>query len=144
LREFGTVTGVSGGRITVAVKRTAACDRCGKCRHAHITFSDDNTLVVEAIPVGDVRPGDLVELEMTGQDYVRLSFLVYVLPLLGGGAGLGLGWLLGRVLGNPGLWGGVFALGSLALSFLWLNQYDKSAAKTGRYLPVARPVRNDY
>ena len=144
MRELGRVTGVSGGRITVAVKRTAACERCGKCRHAHISFGADNTLIVEAVPVGEVKPGDLVELEMTGRDYLKLSFIIYLLPLLGAGAGLGIGYLLGRVLGNGGLWGGVFALGFLATSFLWLNQYDKSAAKTGRYLPVARPVRDDY
>jgi len=101
-------------------------------------------LIVEAVPLGEVKPGDLVELEMTGRDYLRLSFLMYVLPLLGAGAGLGIGYLLGRALGNPGLWGGVFALGFMAGSFLWLSQYDKAAAKTGRYLPLARPVREDF
>ncbi|HHY75269.1 MAG TPA: SoxR reducing system RseC family protein [Firmicutes bacterium] len=143
MKEFGRVTGVSGGKITVAVKRTAACERCQQCRHAHIGFGENEMLIVEAVPVGDVKPGDLVELEMTGRDYLRLSFLVYVLPLLAAGAGLGIGYLLGRAMGNPGLWGGVFAIIGMAGSFLWLNQYDKAAARTGRYLPLARPVREE-
>ena len=144
MKEFGRVTGVSGGRITVAVKRTAAGDRCGRGRHAHIGFGENESLIVEAVPVGEVKPGDLVELEMHARDYLRLSFLMYLFPLLGAGAGLGIGYLLGRTLGTPGLWGGVFAVGFLAGSFLWLNLYDKAAAKTGRYLPIARPVQEEY
>lgn len=142
MKEIGTVVGVKDGKISVSVKRTAACERCGKCRHAHIAFGDNSTLTIEAIPVSQVKIGDLVELEMTGQDYLWLSFLVYMLPLLGTGAGFAVGWLLGRALGNANLWGGIFAAGALALSFFWLHQYDKSAGKTGRFLPLARPVED--
>lgn len=143
MKEIGTVVGVSDGKISVSVKRSAACEKCGRCSHSHITFADNSTLTVEAISTGDVKPGDLVELEMTGQDYLRLSFLVYVLPMIGTGIGFAVGWFLGRILGNATLWGGIFAVGTFALSFFWLHHYDKVATKTGRYLPLARPLRDN-
>lgn len=142
MKEIGTVVGVDGDRISVSVKRSAACEKCGKCQHAHITFGNNSNLIVEAISTSAVKPGDLVELEITGQDYLRLSFLLYVLPLLGTGVGFALGWFLGRLLGNATLWGGVFGVVSFGLSYLWLHHYDKAAAKTGRFLPLARPLRD--
>jgi positive regulator of sigma E activity len=79
---------------------------------------------------------------METAEFLRASFLVWMLPLLAAGAGLGLGWMLGNVLGNGSLWGAAFSLASFALSFLWLHEYDKSSRKSGRYLPVARSVRD--
>lgn len=142
MREIGRVVSVEGGRITVSVRRTDACERCGKCSHAHVRFGNDNDIIVEAIPVGDVQPGELVELEMEGRDYVKLSFIVYMVPLLSAFGGFGLGWILGGMLQSPVIWGTVLGIAGLALSFFWVNQYDKGAQKTGRYLPLARPIRD--
>ena len=142
MKEIGRVVSVQGGRLTVSVKRTEACDRCGKCSHAHVTFGNDNHIIVEAVPLGDVQPGELVELEMEGRDYVRLSFIVYIVPLLGAFLGFGFGWFLGGMLQSPVLWGTILGIGGLALSFFWVSQYDKGAQKTGRYLPLARPLRD--
>jgi len=141
VKEYGTAVSVSGNRVIIAMKRTAACDRCGRCSHPHIAFGDNSQLTIEAIALGEIRPGDTVEVEMEGRDFLAASFLVWGLPLVAGLVGLGIGVVLGRSLGNPGVWGAVFALGSVAVSFFWLHQYDKSAQKTGRYLPVARSLR---
>ena len=142
MKEYGTAVSVSGSKVTVSIKRTAACEKCGKCSHAHVIFSDNSQLTIEAVAVGDIRPGDTVELEMDSRDFLQASFLVWGLPLVAGGVGLGIGMALGRIIGNKGLWGAVFALSSVALSFYWLHQYDKSSQKSGRYLPLARSVRD--
>lgn len=142
MREVGRVVSVQGGRITVSVRRTEACERCGKCSHAHVSFGNDNDIIVEAVPLGDVAPGEYVELEMEGRDYVKLSFIVYMVPLLCAFGGFGLGWFLGGMLESPVVWGTVLGLGGLTLAFYWVNQYDKGAQKTGRYLPLARPLRD--
>ncbi len=142
VKEYGTAMGVQGGRVTVSIKRTAACEKCGRCSHPHVAFGDSSTMTIEAVPVGDIHPGDTVELEMDTGEFLKASFLVWLLPLLAAAAGLGLGWMLGTVLGNGSLWGTVFSLASFALSFFWLHQYDKSSRKSGRYMPLARPVRD--
>ncbi|MGI6644004.1 MAG: SoxR reducing system RseC family protein [Bacillota bacterium] len=144
MREIGTVVSVGERRITVSVKKTDACASCRQCSHAHVAFGDNDTLVIEALPVGEVKPGDKVELEMTNKDYLRLSFLIYIVPVLALLGGLGLGWLLGSLLEKASLWSAVFGIGSLGLSFLWLHNYDKAARQTGRYLPIARPYSTSF
>lgn len=142
MKEYGRAVSVAGNRVTIAMKRTAACDNCGRCSHPHIAFGDNTDLIIEAISLGPIKAGETVEVEMESRDFLAASFLVWGLPLLSGGVGLGLGMLLGRMLGNGAIWGGVFAIGSLAASFYWLHQYDRTSQKTGRYLPVARAVKD--
>lgn len=142
MKEYGTAIKVQGRTVTVSVRRTAACDRCGRCSHPDIVFGDNGTLIVEAVPIGEVKPGDVVELEMDTGEFLKASFLIWMLPLVSAGAGFGLGYLIGRSTGNGGLWGSVFALFSAALSFLWLHEYDKSSRGSGRYLPYARSLRD--
>jgi len=142
VKEYGTAIGIQGSRVTVSVKRTAACDRCGRCSHPHVVFGDNSTMNIDAISVGEIRPGDTVELEMGTGEFLEASFLVWVLPLLAAGIGFGLGWGIGSVAGSGSLWGTVFSVTSFALSFFWLHQYDKSSRKTGRYLPIARAVKD--
>lgn len=141
MKEYGTAVSVKGNRVTISMKRTAACEKCGRCTHPHIGFGDNSQLIIEAIALGEIRPGDTVEVEMDSRDFLAASFLVWGLPIAAGLVGLGVGVMLGRSLGNPGIWGAVFALGSVAASFFWLHQYDKSAQRAGRYLPVARSLR---
>ena len=142
MKEYGTAIKVQGRTVTVSVKRTAACAKCGRCSHPDITFGDNGTLIVEAVPVGEVRPGDVVELEMDTGEFLKASFLVWMLPLLSAGAGFGVGYFIGRGAGTGSLWGVVFAFFSAALSFFWLHEYDKSSRRAGRYLPLARSLRD--
>ena len=142
MKEYGTAIKVQGRKVTVSVKRTAACDRCGRCSHPDIAFGDNGTLIVEAISEGEIRPGDVVELEMDTGEFLKASFLVWMLPLLSAGAGFGIGYVIGSSAGNGGLWGTVFSLAAAAVSFFWLHEYDKSSQRAGRYLPYARPLRD--
>lgn len=141
MKEIGTAISVDGGKVTVSVKRSAACDSCGRCSHAHIVFGDNSNLIFEAVSAGDIKPGDTVEIEMDSGDVLKASFLVWLLPVVAVGAGYLTGWLLGGAIGNGSIWGTVFAVGSGTLSYFWLHQYDKSSRRAGRYLPLARPVR---
>ncbi len=141
MKEIGTVVSVKGNSITVNVKRKAACSGCGRCG-GHLSFGGDS-MIIEAVKTGDPKPGDLVELELQDVDYLRVSFLVYGLPLLSAGAGYAGGWFLGKMLGNASVWAWVFALGGFALSFAWLRNYDIGLREVGKYKPVARPLRED-
>lgn len=137
MKEVGKVISVDGHRVRVEVEKTSACSGCGKC--GHISFGE-NSLMVEAAYEGDIRPGDLVELEISDSDYLRLSFLLYLLPLISLGVGYLVGHLIGAGLGMAGVMGAFFGAGFMALSYYWLRQYDKTSKASGRYLPFARPL----
>ena len=126
-------------RVRVEVEKTPACSGCGRC--GHISFGV-NSIMVEAAYEGEIRPGDLVELEISDSDYLRLSFLLYLLPLISLGLGYLVGHLIGGSLGIAGVMGVFFGTGFMALSYYWLRQYDKMSKATGRYLPFARPLEN--
>lgn len=140
MREIGKVLSIEGQKVVVEVERGAACQSCGRCG-GHISFGDKH-MMVEAVYIGHVELGDYVELEIPDRDYLRLSFLLYVFPLLNAGVGYGLGFLLGKSLGQGQIFAWAFALGGMALSFLWLRHYDVQTQKEGRYLPMARPLKD--
>lgn len=139
--EIGKVISVDDDLVTVSVERKAACQNCNRCG-GHLAFGG-NSMIVKALKKGDPRPGDLVELELPNEDYLRVSFLLYLFPLLSLALGYAGGWFLGGLLGNASVWGTVSAVVSFAASFLWLRKYDASSTKVGRYLPVAKPLKDD-
>ncbi len=48
MKEYGKAVAVKGGRVTIAMKRNAGCEKCGRCVHQSIAFGDNSDLVVEA------------------------------------------------------------------------------------------------
>ncbi|HHT84883.1 MAG: SoxR reducing system RseC family protein [Bacillota bacterium] len=138
MQEIGTVISVKDRAVIVEVSRKEACSTCGRCG-GRLSLGGD-TMIVEAVKTGNPKPGDLVVLELPDADYLRLSFLVYMLPLLSLGLGYAGGWFLGSFLGNASVWAAVFAAGGLVGCFAWLRSYDAASRKAGKYMPVARPL----
>lgn len=143
MKETGIAVAVQEGRVIVSVKRTDACRGCTRCSHARISFGRDDSLTVEAVPVGPVKPGDLVELEMPADDFLRAVSVVYIMPVLSLGVGYGTGLLLGSRIGSGGLWGVIGAGAGLFLWYIWLRGYDTASRTSGRYLPLARAISED-
>lgn len=137
MKEAGKVVGFRNGLVEVEVRRTEQCGRCGRC--GHFTFADP-TLIVEARPAGSMKVGDVVELELRDRDFLTLSFLMYIMPLLGAGAAGLAGYGLGTFWGNSGLLAGLFALLGLVFSFGAVIAIDRKSRREGRFLPVARPL----
>jgi len=138
VKELAVVVSVQDTSVVVEVKRKAACEGCGRCG-GRISSGGDS-LIVEARPVGQMKPGDLVQLELPDSDYVRLSFLVYGLPLLSAALGYGIGWSIVRFLGGPQVFEWFLTILGFALSFVWLRRYDRLSTQSKRYMPLARPV----
>jgi sigma-E factor negative regulatory protein RseC len=86
------------------------------------------------------RPGDTVELELAGRMELRLSLLIWVVPLVGLVAGAVAGMLIGGRLAvdeDLGVLAG--AVAGFALAFLFLRPIDRKAARDVRLVPrVAR------
>jgi sigma-E factor negative regulatory protein RseC len=100
---------------------------------------------VEAINTAQASPGDQVLLTLEGQSLVKLSFLVYMFPILTLIAGAAIGQKVASVVGiNPEL--SAFGLGSIVfgLAFLLVRKKDKKLEQTGGTVPrVARIIRGE-
>ncbi|OGC23300.1 hypothetical protein A2291_06530 [candidate division WOR-1 bacterium RIFOXYB2_FULL_42_35] len=125
MREQGIVDKlVAGNIVEVAFKRTAACEKCQLCHNL-----PENMVGIEAVNEIGAKQGDIVELEIPGQEIVKGSLVVFILPILF----LVVGYLLASTLLNLlGLARLVDALAIISgllcfgLSFYVIKWYDKN------------------
>ncbi|MBW6509579.1 MAG: SoxR reducing system RseC family protein [Desulfuromonadales bacterium] len=96
VEEFGTVIALrEGGRIAlVQCHKQTACDACqaaGVCRPGHGKLRE-----VEARNDARALEHDRVRLATSSKNFLRSSFILYILPVLGLLGGAGLGFQLGH------------------------------------------------
>jgi sigma-E factor negative regulatory protein RseC len=96
IEEFGTVIALrEGGRIAlVQCHKQAACDACqavSACQPGHGKLRE-----VEARNDAHAMEYDKVRLATSSRNFLRSSFILYILPVLGLLGGAGFGHQLGR------------------------------------------------
>ncbi len=74
--EKATVVGIEEGRARVALERSEQCDRCGLC----VMASGRPELEVRSIP--DLRPGDVVSVEISSSAMLRGATLLFLVPII--------------------------------------------------------------
>ena len=145
MTTLGFVLQTDGTRASVSTSRTGACGHCSERGACGVDGggSARSEVVTAENPIG-ARPGDLVELHLATGTAMRLSALIWLLPLaglVGGGAlgaslhervGLGedAGVLIGAVVG-------------MAAAFGLLRIADRRAAGDQALVPtIAKIVQN--
>jgi sigma-E factor negative regulatory protein RseC len=93
-----TITSLSGGKATVTVSRLVACARCaaGKGCGAGLLSGNATPAKIQVLVPESMRlrVGDQVTLELSPDNLLKASFLVYGLPLAGVVTVLIIGWLV--------------------------------------------------
>lgn len=125
-------------RAIVEISRSSACSAC----HAQCALkdSDQQAMRIEANDPLGVTPNQYVQFSMSDANGLKVSFVVYLLPVFA----LILGALLGQYLGP--FWGietGLAILGSfgfLGLSFFVIKQYNTHFMRNPDNLPVITAV----
>ncbi len=116
MREQGIITKVLHGNIVeVAFKRSAACEKCRLC-HA----VDEGLVAIEAKDDIGAKVGDMVEIEISSQEIVKGSLMLFIFPILF----LAAGYLLFYKLTNSETLSIVAGIISLALSFVFVRWYN--------------------
>lgn len=127
MKEFGEVISCKGKMVTVRFPRKSACGHCGMCAikpaDAHIDMHMENTL--------GCKTGDKVEVNISNGTVLKMSLLVYTVPLI---IGL-IGFLAAYFLGASEVWQLVIFVAALALGFLLLRVFDKRYALSKRGKP---------
>ena len=83
MKRIGEIKEVHGSKMTVEFCNHESCENCHGCE------GGQSTAVLEMDASG--RVGDFAEVEMPTGNVVKASLLVYIFPLLGFLAGMGIG-----------------------------------------------------
>lgn len=115
MTERGVVSKIKGNKATVQFERHSACDKCHMCAVTKDTMKVevtlDNTL--------GANVGDFVEVEMGERYVLTAAAIVYVIPLVLIGVGIGLGTLISELAQV------LMALGGLIIGFAIAILLDK-------------------
>jgi len=134
IREEGIVQRVFSGKAIVKVHRHAACEHCDS-RGACDIF-EGKEMEVEVINELGAEEGDRVEVSVPGGSLLKLSLLVYFIPIVALIVGASIGNFLGPIIGvAPAL--GAIAVGgaSMAVTYWTLKRMDKLVLSTEAYSP---------
>ena len=144
ISEQGVVKRTIGTKAWVITTRSEMCEACAS-HGACTALGGGKEMEVEAINDAQARPGDLVLLTLEDQSLVKLSFLVYLFPILALIAGAALGQKVAPFLGTH-LELSSFGLGSIffALAFVLVRIKDKKLGQTGAVIPkVAQIIKGE-
>lgn len=144
ITEQGIVKRAVGTKAWVVTTRSEMCEACasqGACK----VLGGGKEMEVEAINAAQARPGDQVLLTLENQSLIKLSFLVYMFPILALIAGAALGQKVAPLLGL-GSELTSFGLGSIlfGIAFLIVRKKDKKLEQTGATIPkVTRIIKGE-
>lgn len=133
---------IDGGGAEVEIRRHTMCHECGGCGHG----KSENTRFEVDNPI-QAQEGEIVILEMATKNLLGAVLLIYLLPLID----LIIGYLIGDWLNTTYHFfkGEGFAiicgLLFLALTFVFIRQYDKRAGTRSGFKPrITRVVDQEY
>lgn len=116
--QEGFIIHLEGDLAKVKVAPNAECDNCGACNIVHMELLAYN-------PV-NARPGQKVKFTMIQDNMLKISFMIFIFPLLSIFAGLYAGSLLSSVynINNTGaMTAGGLLMAALAVAIIFF--YDK-------------------
>jgi sigma-E factor negative regulatory protein RseC len=134
ITENGIIKEIRNDRALVKVQRGSACGRCrsrGACR-----TMNDKEMLVEVINDLHAQVGDEVEISLPTGSFLKISFLVYFVPVVA----LVAGAILGGELAPSYNWDANLAsacAGGLAMmiTFVAVNRFDRSLSAKAQYWP---------
>ena len=134
MTEKGVVASIKGKKATVRFDRRSACDKCHMCA----VTKDGMKVEVTLDNVLGANVGDVVEVEM-GEKYVlTAAAIVYVIPLVVMGAGIGIGTLLTELAQV------LMAMGGLIIGFVIAMLLDKFVIRKKKgFSPVMKAICTD-
>ncbi len=143
MEEVGTVIDLrEGGRIAlVQCHKQSACDTCptaGICSTGYGALRQ-----VEALNQAMACKDDQVRLVISSSKFLRSSFILYIIPLVGLLCGAGVGYQIGRVEGlpiDPELLIALTAVGGLVSVFMLIFRFTRRLNREA-FMPIIVSVK---
>lgn len=133
--EEGIIIKVMDTTAMVKTLQMTACESCSERDHCH-TSSGQKSMEVEAVNTAGAQLGDRVAVSFETSQLFKLSFLLYVFPVIL----MIIGALLGERVaanfqGNPSAYSALFGFSFFFAAMAVVKLMDKKARKTGKYRP---------
>ena len=140
--EKGIIEKTDKGRAFVRVQKNSACAHCesrGMCQ-----VDNEREMVVEVDNSLGGGPGDQVEIMVPTGSFMKISLMVYMLPVLAFMFGAFMGDNLGGKLSlNPSLAAILGGTGFMVICFYTLKRLDKVIGDKKKYIPrLTRIIAN--
>jgi len=136
LTRTGVVRAIQGRMALVVTRMEPECESC-KAKEACSTFGGGGANAeITARNTAGAEVGDIVTISMAGSSLVKVSFLVYMLPILALIAGIVLGhWLSMVIPVNENILVGVLGLFGFSGTFVWLKKKGDSLSNRPGFVP---------
>lgn len=134
MKEIGEVINKERNILKVKLNAVESCRSCGLCK-------TNEDFILEVLDECNAKIGDFVLVEIKKENYYKVTFLVYLFPLILFILGTIIGYIVGEKYNlDPQLLG--FALGMifLAVSYMMIRFIDKKSIKKEKIIPVAKKV----
>lgn len=134
ITERGIIEKVVRQKARVRIQKGSACANCAQRSACHI--DSDRPMIVEVDNELDAKDGDWVELSMPSRSLMKISFVVYFVPVLAlvFSALIGAEWAESLQISPTAaamVSGGV----ALAVCFTLLRRFDRSVRANPEYRP---------
>ena len=130
--KTGKVIKVSGNEAIVQIRNHSSCSSCGGCG----TSNKNKVNTIWTKNYQDANVGDFVKIELTEKTLLKLSTLVYIIPVISLLIGLIIGHSYAESNNLPenlvGLIGGLFLM---SISFIGINIIDRKTKDSSKLKP---------
>ena len=129
---YGIVKEVHKHSAVVIMERQ---DMCGDC-HACEMMSGKKTCTLTCRSLISCKVGDRVEVTLTNKDFLKATYIVYGIPLVGFLIGMAIGYGLSHIIaiGGEDIWAGIGATLGTFLGVVYIKWKD-GQEKYDQYLP---------
>lgn len=134
ITEEGIIESISQQNAMVRIQKSSACASCSSKGACHVV--SEKEILIEVVNDLKAKVGDRVEISVPARSLLKLSLLVYIIPILAliVGAYTGGAWAesfqvqstLGAILG-----GGL----AMGITFYVLRKLDRAAQAKSQYRP---------
>jgi sigma-E factor negative regulatory protein RseC len=140
--EEGSITKVTEDKAWVRVRRGTMCDTC-KSRTACSVIGGGETMEAEALNTANAQVGDRVLLNIPTKSLWKISFILYMLPVIFLIAGVIIGMDLAKYYAlEPELGALLLGVVGCAISFLPIKLFAKHIRKNKEYTPEIVRILN--
>jgi sigma-E factor negative regulatory protein RseC len=137
--EKGVIEKITSQKALVRIQKSSACATCEARAACHV--HNEREMLVEVTNDLHAKVGDYVEISVPARSLLRISLLVYLLPVLALIAGAYTGSAWADTFHIPSTLASIIGGGlAVGISFWVLKRVDRSARNNAEYYPRMRRI----